>query len=74
MHWEWGQDGQELQGDDAKRGKSWGLCGMSQHGLRVLWAITWHNVDAAPWHGHSAFKHGVKATTSLVPSLTHWPP
>ena len=33
MHGEWGRDGREPQGDDAKHGKSCGLHRMSQHGL-----------------------------------------
>ena len=40
MHGEWGQDGWELQGDDAEHGKSCGLHRMSQHDLRVLWDVT----------------------------------
>ena len=37
---EWGQDGWELQGDDAECGKSRELHGMSQHSLRVLQDVT----------------------------------
>ena len=33
MHREQGRDGQEPWGDNAKCGKSCGLCGLSQHGL-----------------------------------------
>ena len=44
MHGEWGWDGQEPWGDNAKHGKSWGEHRMSQHGLRVLQDVTWcHN-------------------------------
>jgi hypothetical protein len=40
MHGERGRDGREPRGDDAERGKSRGLRGMSQHGLRVLRDVT----------------------------------
>ena len=40
MHGDQGRDGQELWGDDAEHRKSWGLCGMSQHSLRVLQDVT----------------------------------
>ena len=43
MHREWGWDGREPREDDAECGKSCGLCGMSQHGLRVLWDVTLHS-------------------------------
>ena len=34
VHREWGRDGQEPRGDNAECGKSHGLRGMSQHGLK----------------------------------------
>ena len=40
MHGGWGRDGHEPQGDNSECGKSQGLHGMSQHGLRVLWDVT----------------------------------
>ena len=40
MNGDWGRDGREPWGDAAKCGKSCGLHGMSQHGLRSLRDVT----------------------------------
>ena len=49
MHGEWGQDGRELWGDNAKHRKSRGLRGMSQHSLRVLRDVTPTWQDRSSW-------------------------